>query len=96
MRSRSIHHVQDGIATRCVDLVLHVERRAVLTMGTAMNVHDQGVLRCRSHAQGLGEKCFHIELVVIADKRERFDFGDLFSGEELSIQVGELARRGIA
>src|SRR5882762_7821612 len=95
-RGAAIIHVQDGVAMRCVDLVLDIECGTVLTMRTAVNVHDESMFRCGGHAQRLSEKRFDFEFVVVAEEGEGFDFGDLFSTEELRIQVGELARCAVS
>ena len=91
----AIVDVQDGVAMRGVDLIFDIERGAVLAVRAAVNVHDERMLRGGGHAERLGEEGFDFKLVVVAGEGEGFDFGELFSGEKLGIQVGELAGRAV-
>src|SRR5208282_1453372 len=71
----AIVHVEYGITVRGVDLVLEVEARSILSVRSAMNHDDERMLRRGRHADGPGEKGFHLESVVVADKSKGFNLG---------------------
>src|SRR5690242_11272527 len=74
---------------RRVDLVLVIENRTILSVRPAMNIDDQRMFGSRGHPDGFGQESFDFIFVVVADEGEGFHFGNLFSGEELGIQVSE-------
>jgi hypothetical protein len=89
-------HIQHRVAVRCVHLLLEVECWTILSVRPAVNHHDQGMLRRGGHADGFGEKGFHVETIVVADERKGFHLGDRLPRENFLVQVRELARRGRA
>ena len=84
-RGAAIIDVQRGPSARRVDLIFKIERRTILPVRPAVNIDDERMFRCGSDPQRLGEKRFNFELVVVARERERLDFGNRFSREELRI-----------
>ena len=63
-----------------------------MDVGAAVKHHDERMLRCRSHAHGLGEKTFYIEAIVVASEGERFDFSESFPRQKVMVQIRELPR----
>src|SRR5580658_10127069 len=62
----AIIHIEHGVAVRRVDLILEVEAGTIFSVRSSMNHYDQWMLRRGGHADGLGEKSFHVESIVVA------------------------------
>ena len=71
-RSAIVHH-QHSPTSRRVDLILEIERRTLLAMGTAMNVYDKRMLSIGCHSERLSEERLHFVFVIVADEREGLD-----------------------
>ena len=61
---------QRGPPMRGIHLVLEVERRALLAMGSAMDYHDERVLAVGTEVDGSSEEGLDQVLVIVADEGE--------------------------
>lgn len=57
-----------------------------------MNHHDERVSGGCGHANGFGQKRFHLKPVVVAGEGEGFHFGDGLITQKFLVEIGELAR----
>src|SRR5262249_50064705 len=79
-------------ASRRVDLVLEVEGRALLTMRTAVDIDDQGILAVGAEVGRIGEEGFDGPLVVVADERKLLYRLDRLALNDVAVDAGEFFR----